>query len=106
VGPSSFGTYNGGVSTDATQFSIRLNPVYNYTNIPVYMMTGYVYSTSAGYINCQRQLGTHTGTAAAQITLDSSVTYITFNYMNKTNFPYTSNDGAGYALYIYLQILN
>lgn len=102
----SFGTYYGGVSMDATTFSIRLNSSYSYINLPVYTMTGYVYSTSAGYINCQRQLGTHTGTAAAQITLDSGVSAITFNYMNKTNFPYTSNDGAGFALYLYLQILN
>jgi len=101
-----FGTYYGGVSMDATTFSIRLNSSYTYTNLPVYIMTAYVYSTSAGYINCQRQLGTHTGTAAAQVTIDGGVSAITFNYMNKTNFPYTSNDGAGYALYLYLQIIN
>lgn len=104
--PAAFGIYYGGVSTDATTFSIRLNSSYNYSNLPIYTMTAYVYSTSAGYINCQRQLGTHTGTAAAQVTMDGGVTAITFNYMNKTNFPYTSNDGAGYALYVYLQILN
>ena len=103
---STFGVYYGGVSIDATTFNIRLNAVYSYQNLPVYTMTAYVYSTSAGYINCQRQLGTHTGTAAAQVTMDTGVTAITFNYMNKTNFPYTSNDGAGYALYIYLHILN
>ena len=106
VGSSSFGVYYGGVSADATTFSIRLNTAYSYANLPIYTMMAYAYSTSAGYINCQRQLGTHTGTAAAQVTMDTGVSAITFNYMNKTNFPYTSNDGAGYALYIYLHILN
>lgn len=105
-GATNFGSYIGGAFTDATTFSIRLNPQYNLTNLPIYNMTAYVYNSSAGYINCQRQLGTHTGTAAAQVTLDSGVRVITFNYMNKTNFPYTSNDGAGYALYIYMHILN
>jgi hypothetical protein len=38
--------------------------------------------------------------------MNASVTTITFNYINKTNFPYTSNDSNGYALYICFNILN
>mgnify|MGYP000491558974 CR=1 FL=1 len=70
------------------------------------MMTAYVYSTTAGYINCQRQMGVQTGTSAGYVTINTGVTSITFNYINKVNFPYTSNDGNGFALYIYLQIIN
>jgi len=104
--PSSFGTYNPGSATDTTTFSITLNSSYSPTNLPFYMLTAYVYSTTAGYVNCQRQLGAQSGVAAASITINASVTTITFNYINKTNFPYTSNDSSGYALYICFNILN
>jgi hypothetical protein len=69
-------------------------------------MSAYVYSTTAGYINCQRQMGVQTGTAAAVVTINSTVTTLTFNQVNKTNFPYTDNDSNGYALYIYLQVID
>jgi hypothetical protein len=104
--PSSFGTFNPGFSTDANTFTITLNSKYTPTNLPFYILTAYVYSTTAGYINCQRQLGAQSGVAAASITINPSVTTITFNYINKTNFPYTSNDSNGYALYICFNILN
>jgi hypothetical protein len=104
--PSSFGTYNPGTPSDTNTFTITLNPSYGPTNLPFYIMTAYVYSTTAGYINCQRQLGAQSGVAAASVTLNSSVTTLTFNYINKTNFPYTSNDASGYALYICFNILN
>jgi hypothetical protein len=104
--PSSFGTYNPGSATDALTFTITLNSSYGPTNLPFYNLTAYVYSTTAGYINCQRQLGAQSGVAAASITMNASVTTITFNYINKTNFPYTSNDSAGYALYICFNIIN
>lgn len=104
--PPSFGTYNAG-GTDAITFSISLNTsTYSPSKIPFFMMSAYVYSTTAGYINCQRQMGVQTGTAAASVTIDASVTTLTFNYVNKTNFPYTDNDSNGYALYIYLQIID
>lgn len=104
--PSSFGTYNPGSATDTNTFTITLNGRFSPTNLPFYMLTAYVYSTTAGYVNCQRQLGAQSGVAAASITLNASVTTITFNYINKTNFPYTSNDSNGYALYICFNIVN
>jgi len=104
--PSSFGTFNPGSATDAITFTITLNGAYSPSNLPFYNLTAYVYSTTAGYINCQRQLGAQSGVAAASITINASVTTITFNYINKTNFPYTSNDSNGYALYICFNILN
>jgi hypothetical protein len=104
--PSSFGTFNPGSGTDAITFTITLNGAYSPSNLPFYNLTAYVYSTTAGYINCQRQLGVQSGVAAASITMNASVTTITFNYINKTNFPYTSNDSNGYALYICFNILN
>lgn len=105
--PSSFGTFNPGSATDAITFTITLNSSnYSPTNLPFYNLTAYVHSITAGYINCQRQLGAQSGVAAASITMNSSVTTITFNYINKTNFPYTSNDSNGYALYICFTIVN
>ena len=108
---SDFGTFNGLTNPDGTTFQVALNSKYSITNIPIFTATAYVYAPSpfgngGGYINCQRQMGTHTGTAACQITMSPGITYITFNYLTKMNFPYTTNDAAGYALYIYLHILN
>jgi len=103
--PASFGTFNPG-ATDGLTFTITLNGSYSPTNLPFYTVTAYVYSGTAGYINCQRQFGVQTGVAAAYITMDSGVTTITFNYITKNNFPYTVNDPNGYALYIYLNIIN
>jgi hypothetical protein len=105
--PASFGTFNPGSATDAMTFTITLNTSnYSPANLPFYILTAYVYSTTAGYLNCQRQLGAQSGVAAASITMNASVTTLTFNYINKTNFPYTSNDSNGYALYIGFNILN
>jgi hypothetical protein len=103
--PASFGTFNPG-ATDGLTFTITLNGSYSPTNLPFYTVTAYVYSGTAGYINCQRQFGVQTGVAAAYITMNSGVTTITFNYITKNNFPYTVNDPNGYALYIYLNIIN
>lgn len=104
--PASFGTYIPGSVTDGTSFTIRLNDNYNQTVLPFYNLTAYVYSSTAGYINCQRQLGVQSGVAAAYITMNIATKIITFNYLTKTNFPYTSNDSNGYALYICFTILN
>jgi hypothetical protein len=103
--PSSFGTFNSGPS-DGSSFTITLNGSYNTSNLPFYSVTAYVFSSTAGYINCQRQFGTQTGVASAYITMNSAVTTITFNYITKTNFPYTVNDVNGYALYICFSIVN
>ena len=103
--PASFGTYVVG-GTDASTFSITLNGSYMTTNLPYYNVTGYVYSSTAGYINVQRQFGVQTGTAAAAMTINGGVTTLTFTNITKTNFPYTSNDSQGFAMYIVFQILN
>jgi hypothetical protein len=102
--PASFGTYNPG-ATDGITFSITLNGSYNVNNLPFYTVTGYIYSATAGYINCQRQFGLQSGIAAAYITMNAGITTITFNYITKTNFPYTVNDSAGYALYLCFNII-
>lgn len=104
--PAEFGVYNQGSLTDGSVFTITLNGKYTPSNLPFYNLTAYVYSSTAGYINCQRQLAVQSGVAAAYITTNTAVTTITFNYMTKTNFPYTSNDSSGYALYICFSILN
>lgn len=111
---SFLGTYHppsGG--TDTSTFNINLNTKYGRANLPIIMLTAYTYSvTSAGinllggYINCQRQIGTNTGTASAMITIDPNVQYITFKYFYKTNFPCSGNDPDGYGLYIYIHLLN
>jgi len=103
--PASFGTFNSGAS-DGITFTITLNGAYTTTNLPFYIVSAYVYSDTAGYINCQRQIGVQTGVAAAYITIDAAVTTLTFNYITKNNFPYTINDVNGYALYIYFNIIN
>ena len=104
--PAGFGTYNTG-GTDASTFNITLNAAYTTANLPLYSVTGYVYSTAAGYINVQRQFGVQTGTAAAAMTVNGGVTTLTFTNITKaSNFPATANDSQGYALYIVFQILN
>jgi len=103
--PSSFGTYVVG-GTDASTFTINLNASYTTSNLPLFVVTGYVYSAAAGYINVQRQFGTNSGTSAAGVSLTTSVTALTFANVTKANFPYTVNDSQGYALYIIFQILN
>ena len=103
--PSSFGTFNPG-AIDGLTFTITLNGIYNPTNLPFYNVTAYVYSSTAGYINCQRQFGIQSGLAAAYITTNDAVNTLTFNYITKANFPYTTNDSNGYALYIAINIFN
>jgi hypothetical protein len=99
--------------TDTTTFNINLNSNYGISNLPIFMVTAYTYNVSSasnnlfgGYINCQRQIGTNTGTASAMITIDPNVQYIQFKYLYKTNFPCSGNDTQGYGLYIYIQLLN
>jgi hypothetical protein len=65
-----------------------------------------VYSSTAGYIQVQRQFGTQTAVAAAMIKVDPAVKKITFENMTKMNFPSTANDSKGFALHIAFQILN
>ena len=103
--PTSFGVYVVG-GADANTFSITLNANYTVSNLPIFVVTGYVYSPTAGYIDIQRQFGTNSGIASAGITLNTGVTTLTFANMTKSNFPYTINDSLGYAMYVIFQILN
>jgi hypothetical protein len=92
---------------DSSTFTINLAPTYTPANLPHFIVTGYIYSRTAGYIQVQRQFGVQTGTAAAQITIDSAVKKIIFtNITKQQNFPYTQNDTQGYALYLAFEILN
>lgn len=103
--PESFGTLvPGGVDTNT--FTINLNSKYTADNLPGFLVTGYVYSNTAGYIHVQRQFGTQTGVSAAGIAIDTPVKKITFTNLTKVNFPSTANDSKGFALYIAFQILN
>jgi hypothetical protein len=108
--PASFGTFVVGLDNDS-KFTIDLSggpgTPYSISNFPVFIVTGYVYSSTAGYTNVQRQFGVQSATAAASMTINSSFTTLTFrNLTDLANFPATANDGAGYALYIQFQILN
>ena len=105
--PASFGTLVPGAA-DASTFTINLAQTYNVNNLPQFIVTGYVYSRTAGYIQVQRQFGVQTGVAAAGITIDPAVKKITFTNITKPNqnFPATANDPQGYALYIMITILN
>jgi hypothetical protein len=68
-------------------------------------VTGYVYSTAAGYIDVQKQFGVQSGTGSASIVINSGLTTITFSNLSRAvNFPATGNDSNGYALYIIFQI--
>jgi hypothetical protein len=103
--PASFGTYNSGVATNST-FRIDLNAKYTPSNLPIFNVTGYIYSASAGYIDVQRQFGSTS--SPSLITVNAAVTTLTFSSITNSNFPATGNDngGLGYGLYIQFQILN
>ena len=103
--PATFGTFVPG-SPDDSKFTINLNSKYTPDNLPQFLATGYIYSSTAGYINVQRQFGIHGAVAAAGIAIDTPVKVIKFTNITKMNFPYTSNDSKGFALYIVFQILN
>jgi len=109
--PPSFGTLVAGPS-DASSCSVLLNSVYGPGNLPIFFVTGYIYTGS--YINVQRQFGMQTGVTqvGANIITDIGVTappntlIITNLARTSQFFPATANDGNGYALYIVFQILN
>lgn len=118
--PPTFGTLVPG-GADSSTFTINLAPTYSPANLPAVIVTGYVYSTTAGYINVQRQFGLQSGTAGAIMAIDPAVKRMTFSQITKPNFPYTANDASppptasvapgtpaatGYALYIIFKILN
>ena len=106
---SNLPTWFGGLvpgGPDDSKFTINLSQKYNPDNLPQFLVTGYVYSSTAGYIQVQRQFGVHAAVAAAGIAIDPAVKKVTFTNMTKMNFPYTANDSKGFALYIAFQILN
>ena len=117
--PATFGTLEMNISSSSTttlssdpsEFTINLASKYSRANMPAFFITGYIYTAppnrSARYLNVQRQFGVQTGTAAAEISIDSAVKKMNIKYLLKAgNFPYTGNDGDGYALYIIFQIFN
>ena len=103
--PASFGGFVPG-GPDDSKFTINLSPKYTPDNLPQFLVTGYVYSSTAGYIQVQRQFGVHAAVAAAGIAIDPAVKKIIFTNITKSNFPYTENDSRGVALYIAFQVLN
>ena len=110
--PSSFATSFSGIN-DSSSCSIVLNSVYTQTNLPRIFFTGYVYQFNGivyKYINVQQQFGIESAGAAAQITLLGSPFTMTLTGITTQAptypFPATNNDPYGYALYLYVQILN
>jgi hypothetical protein len=106
---SNLPTWFGGLvpgGPDDSKFTINLSQKYTADNLPQFLVTGYVYSSTAGYIQVQRQFGVHAAVAAAGIAIDPAVKKITFTNITKVNFPYTANDSRGNALFIAFQILN
>ena len=106
---SNLPTWFGGLvpgGPDDSKFTINLSQKYTADNLPQFLVTGYVYSSTAGYIQVQRQFGVHAAVAAAGIAIDPTVKKITFTNITKVNFPYTANDSRGNALFIAFQILN
>jgi hypothetical protein len=103
-GTSDFTFTATGTPNDLTTFTLGLaNP-----SLPLIFTNAYCYSSTAGYINVQRQFGPNSGTSSATLVVNSSFTALTFTNMNKTNFPYTANDNAGngYCLYLYIYLLS
>jgi hypothetical protein len=103
--PTSFGTYSSWNSASQT-FTVSLNAKYTPTNLPYYLLTAYAYSSTAGYINNQRQWATQAGLGAVFVTVNSAVTSLTFNNLTRTNLGYTGNDSNGFAVYICVTLLN
>ena len=110
--PSAFGTLLSG-SDDSSSCSIQLTASYTSTHLPLLFFTGYVYQYNGivyKYINMQQQFGIPSAGAAAQITLSGSPFTMTIqgitNQSPLNSFPATDNDPYGYALYLYVQILN
>ena len=109
--PLSFGTLVAGLS-DASSCAILLNGAYGTGNLPVFYVTGYIYTGS--YINVQRQFGMQTGVTQVGANIITNIGVSPpFNTVVITNlartaqfFPATTNDVNGYALYMVFQILN
>jgi hypothetical protein len=108
-GLTTLGTFSFG-SSDNQTFMINLADKYNITKsggvLPIIVYTAYYYdSPNNTYINQQRQMGAPTTASnCAVISVKNGV--LTLDNMNQTTFPYTANDNSGYALYLYLQVLN
>jgi hypothetical protein len=105
--PTSFATsVIANPSIPTTSFIINLNSRFTTSNLPIFIVSGYAVSTTAGYIDVQRLFGSNA--APSLITINPAVTplTLTFQLINTTNFPTDTNDSAGYGLYIQFQILN
>ena len=104
--PTSFGTFVAG-SDDSSSCAITLSPHYSSTNLPIVFFTAYIVY-AGNYINLQRQFGFYTGMAgngATTLLTGSPFTMTILNLSTALEFPATGNLN-GYALYLYLQILN
>ena len=112
--PASFGTFNTGTD-DASSCSIRLASNYTATNLPQVFITAYVAVSGATtvYRNLQSRFGYYvppppatvpSGTGATVIVTGSPFT-MTISNITTSTFSANTNLG-GYALYMYIQILN
>jgi hypothetical protein len=101
--PSSFATFNGG-ATDANTFTLTLNSSYSPTNLPNFLLTGYMNTVSGGgtYVNMQSKFGANAATA---VKMSLTSTTMTFTNVNVSNFT-ALNDANGYALYMIFTIYN
>jgi hypothetical protein len=103
--PTSFATGFSGTD-DASSCVISLASTYTTTNLPQVFMTAYIVSGGT-YSNLQSRFGYY-GTSfptGATVVLTGSPFTMTLSNITTTSFP---ADGllGGYALYIYIQILN
>ncbi len=104
--PASFGTYVVPGSTDSSTFSITLTTTVGAgVPPPRFFLTGFIYSSTNGWVDIQRYFGNHTGTANIAANINTAGTTLTFSNLTKTNLPYTGNDASGNALYLYINIL-
>jgi hypothetical protein len=91
-------------SSDTNTFTLGLAT----PSLPNIFINAYGYNVVLNvgtYSNYQRQFGPNNGTSSAVIKLNSSLTSITFEQINKTTLPCTANDSNGYCLYLYIMIV-
>jgi hypothetical protein len=107
--PASFGTYAGPGAPPlnaSTSFQITLDSHYAATNkLPIFNITGYIYNSSSGYVDVQRQFGAPS--SFGYITVSADLGTLTISNITNGLFPgVNDNGGAGYALYIIFQVMN
>jgi len=99
-GSSAFTYTSSSQTSDGSTFYLNIaNPVLPFIFVNAYIFVG------TGYFNVQRMFGSYAGTALISVVPNAALTRLTFNYLTKTNLPYTTNDTSGYALYLYVMVL-